>query len=130
MPTCDICVCPWAQVLGDLGDHKEDDGCTYLCALTKRGSQERPGWGIIAPQRFPAPKRMLCLGGGVPSHVGSPSLGTVSWVLVSSHTESFPLGPLVCFHCHGQRQAAGSESCIESRVNTGPCLFPLGEINK
>lgn len=117
-------------MLGDLWAHKEDERCTYLCALTKRGSQERPGWGIITPNTSLPPKGCCALAGGVPSHVGSPFLGTVSWVLVSSHTESFPLGPLVCFHCHGQRQAAGSESCIESQVNTGPCLFPLGEINK
>lgn len=44
--------------------------------------------------------------------------------------ESFSLGPLVCFHCHGQWQAAVSESCIKSQVNTSPCLFPLGKINK
>lgn len=100
-----------------------------LC-VDKAGLPGATRLGDHHPQHFPAPKRMLCLGGGVPSHVGSPFLGTVSWVLVSSHTESFPLGPLVCFHCHGQRQAAGSESCIESQVNTSPCLFPLGEINK
>lgn len=44
-------------------------------------------------------------------------------------TEFF-LSPLVCFHCHGQWQAPGFESYIKSRVNTSPCLFPLGKINK
>lgn len=49
---------------------------------------------------------------------------SVSWMPVSSHTESFSLGPLSCFHCHGQWQAPSSESCIKSQVNTSPCLFP------
>ena len=118
------------------------EGYTYLCALAKweKSPLDVLMECISSQTRFPGTsrprdiipthlQRMLHLGEGYPATL--PSLGpppqSVFWVPLSSHAESFPLGPLVCFHCHGQRQAPSSESYIESQVNTGLCLFPLGE---
>lgn len=92
-------------------------------------------WALHPHQALPSASKGCCtLAGGCPGMQfplsWRPPPQSVSWMPVSSHTESFSLGPLGCFHCHGQWQAPSSESCIKSQVNTSPCLFPLGKINK